>query len=213
MFQGFITATKSSLPTASSSVAGITKVGASSEGAAAYSHAHGNITNDGKVGSTSGYAVYTTTGGSVTSAGGISSLGEVARGLGDTASKMSLVADILKGDGGVLAWMKAMAQYMITGKISEETAKKTGFSWNKSLLSRARDMSIPDVAYTTPTAMSSPQGYLANAVNKNLAATTNFNISNIEINGVQNPVEFAEAFESQINRYWQTKLTENKVYQ
>ena len=77
----------------------------------------------------------------------------------------------------------------------------------------ARDMSIPDVAYTTPTAMSSPQGYLANAVNKNLAATTNFNISNIEINGVQNPVEFAEAFKSQINRYWQTKLTENKVYQ
>ena len=152
-------------------------------------------------------------GGSVTSAGGISSLGEVAKGLGDTASKMSLVADILKGDGGVLAWMKAMAQYMITGKISEETAKKTGFSWSKSLLSRARDMSIPDVAYTTPTAMSSPQGYLANAVNKNLAATTNFNISNIEINGVQNPVEFAEAFESQINRYWQTKLTENKVYQ
>lgn len=38
-----------SLPSASSSVAGITKVGSSSEGAAAYNHAHGTITNGGYI--------------------------------------------------------------------------------------------------------------------------------------------------------------------
>lgn len=44
--QGVITATKKSLPLASSSAAGITKVGASG-GAAAYSHSHGNVTSGG----------------------------------------------------------------------------------------------------------------------------------------------------------------------
>lgn len=38
-----------SLPSASSSVAGITKVGSSTEGAAAYNHAHGTITNGGYI--------------------------------------------------------------------------------------------------------------------------------------------------------------------
>lgn len=143
---------------------------------------------------------------------GASSLSDLASGISATASKIGKLLDLFEKKGGAFDYLKAIAQFAITGKLSDETAKNTGLSW-KSVLHGARDMSIPDVAYTTPTAMSSPQGYLANAVNKNLVATTNFNISNIEINGVQNPVEFAQAFEAQINRYWQTKLTENKVYQ
>lgn len=39
-----------------------------------------------------------------------------------------------------------------------------------------------------------------------------FSIGHIDINGVQNPTEFAREFERQINRYWSTKLTESKVY-
>ena len=154
--------------------------------------------------------------GSTSVASGISSgasgLSDLASGISATASKIGKLLDLFEKKGGAFDYLKAIAQFAITGKLSDETAKNTGLSW-RSVLHGARDMSIPDVAYTTPTAMSSPQGYLANAVNKNLAATTNFNISNIEINGVQNPVEFAQAFETQINRYWQTKLTENKVYQ
>lgn len=38
-----------------------------------------------------------------------------------------------------------------------------------------------------------------------------FNIQHLDINGVQNPAEFAREFEKNINRYWQTKLTESKV--
>ena len=63
--KGKITATKKTVTSATDSTAGITKIGASG-GAATFEHVHGNITNDGKVGSTSGYSVYTTTGGAVT---------------------------------------------------------------------------------------------------------------------------------------------------
>ena len=47
------------------------------------SHAHGNLTNDGKVGSTSGYSVYTTTGGAVT-AGSLSTSDPTASGTSTT---------------------------------------------------------------------------------------------------------------------------------
>lgn len=52
-------------------------------GAATSSHTHGNITNDGKVGSTSGYSVYTTTGGAVT-AGSLSTSDPTASGTSTT---------------------------------------------------------------------------------------------------------------------------------
>ena len=45
-------------------------------------------------------------------------------------------------------------------------------------------------------------------------STTNnpiFNIQRMEINGVQNPKEFTEAFNKNIEAYWKTKLTENRV--
>ena len=68
--QGVITATKANLPTASDSVAGITKVGASG-GAAAYSHSHGNISNAGKIGS--GNNLVVTSSGTISAGATISS--------------------------------------------------------------------------------------------------------------------------------------------
>lgn len=52
---------------------------ASDIGASASSHTHGNLTNDGKIGSTSGYSVYTTTGGAIT-AGSLSTSDPAASG-------------------------------------------------------------------------------------------------------------------------------------
>lgn len=43
------------------------------------------------------------------------------------------------------------------------------------------------------------------------SGSTTFNIQHMDINGVQNPTEFAKQFEQNINRYWSTKLTESKV--
>ena len=63
--KGKITASKSTIPSASDTTAGITKLGASG-GAATYGHTHGNITNDGKIGSASGLAVVTGTDGALT---------------------------------------------------------------------------------------------------------------------------------------------------
>jgi hypothetical protein len=54
------------LPTASSSAAGIIQIGTGSTNAAAGNHTHGNITNDGKIGSVANLPLITTTGGAVT---------------------------------------------------------------------------------------------------------------------------------------------------
>ncbi len=47
--------------------------------------------------------------------------------------------------------------------------------------------------------------------NSNTTNNPIFNIQRMEINGVQNPKEFTEAFNRNIEAYWKTKLTENRV--
>ena len=47
--------------------------------------------------------------------------------------------------------------------------------------------------------------------NSNTTNNPIFNIQRMEINGVQNPKEFTEAFNKNIEAYWKTKLTENRV--
>lgn len=56
----------------------------------------------------------------------------------------------------------------------------------------------------------------AHTFNKNINNTNNSNTSSVviqhmDINGVQNPAEFARAFESQMDQYWKVKLMESKV--
>lgn len=63
---GKISATKKTLPTASTSTAGIIQIGTGSDNAAAGNHTHGNITNGGAIGTTANYAVHTGTNGVLT---------------------------------------------------------------------------------------------------------------------------------------------------
>lgn len=73
-----------------------------------------------------------------------------------------------------------------------------------------------DLVHNTPNIMADMVSKAVKISRPTIAnnSTTNnpiFNIQRMEINGVQNPKEFTEAFNKNIEAYWKTKLTENRV--
>lgn len=105
----------------------------------------------------------------------------------------------------------------VTAYASGGVNTNTGMAWLDGTVTRPElILNNTDVSklYNWIHTMSSSQAILQSKSN-GIAKTSNaaiFNISNMEINGVQNPIEFAKQFEQNINRYWNTKLTESKVY-
>lgn len=88
----------------------------------------------------------------------------------------------------------------------------TGFAWmdgtkaNPELILNSADISrLYNWIHNMPNSVKSINN------NSNTGGVM-FSIGHMDINGVQNPTEFAREFERQINRYWSTKLTESKVY-
>lgn len=88
----------------------------------------------------------------------------------------------------------------------------TGFAWmdgtkaNPELILNSADISrLYSWIHSMPNSVKSINN------NSNTGGVM-FSIGHMDINGVQNPTEFAREFERQINRYWSTKLTESKVY-
>ena len=73
-----------------------------------------------------------------------------------------------------------------------------------------------DMIHNTPNLMADMVSKAVKISRPTIASnsTTNnpiFNIQRMVINGVQNPKEFTEAFNKNIEAYWKTKLTENRV--
>ena len=88
----------------------------------------------------------------------------------------------------------------------------TGFAWmdgtkaNPELILNSADISrLYNWIHNMPNSVKSIN-------NNSSTGGVMFSIGHMDINGVQNPTEFAREFERQINRYWSTKLTESKVY-
>ena len=153
--------------------------------------------------------------------------------LSETAAKMSSFSTSTSALGGI----SGIASIADVGSIIEEVlgamskifgsifhfakggaADYTGLAWvdgtktsSETVFTAAQSKKLLNLVEALPNLNFSL--FNDNALRNGIANNTNSNISIGNMTVVaNNPQQFAEQFNREINRYWQTKLTENKVY-